>query len=129
MSTMLEEQAREALLHLEVPDPPTELAFGHVRMHEVLGPDHEPLLVAFGLVPLPRWLEAVNTYHAQAPEDAGLELVPWDPEDSDKVVAALNRLSYSRVAVVLHNDEGETPFTIQWGTEGLTPITVWRLGG
>lgn len=121
-------QAQRALGEMEVPDPPSRYVLKGVRVHEVLGASNEPLLLAFGLVPLARWLEVVNLYHQQASAESGIDPLPWDPQDPDKVVAALERLHYDRLSVVLHGDEGETPFTVQWDTEGVTPVTVWVVG-
>lgn len=125
----LEEEAEKHLLGQEIPDPPSRYEFEGVRVHEVLGPKNEPLLLAFGLVSFKRMLKVVNAYHAQAPQEAGLDPQPWDDEDADKIVSALNRLEFRRVRVVLHGDEGENPFTIQWETQGTTPVTIWRFDG
>lgn len=120
----LREQARAVLAELEVPDPPSELEYHGVRVHEVLGPRNECLLMAFGLVPLPRMLEVANAYHSEVMKD---DPEPWDAEDSDKVVDALNRLHYERLAVTVHP---ETPadgpaFTVHWEVKGIMPMTTW----
>lgn len=125
IDTSLMEQAQAHLDALEIPDPPSPHDYRGIKYHEVLGPLGEPLLVAFGLVPLADWLALVNDYYEKVPAEAGLGDKPWDPEDADKVVAALDRLHYERVSVVLHEDSQEAPFTIQWGTEGIVPVTVW----
>lgn len=125
IDTSLMEQARDALSSVEIPDPPAPYSYRGTKYHEVLGPLGEPLLVSFGLVPLADWLELVNDYYENAPAEAGLGDKPWDAEDADKVVAALDRLHYERVSVVLHEESQETPFTIQWGIEGIVPVTVW----
>lgn len=125
----IQAQAWAAIQELEVPDPPFRYVLNGVRVHETLGPDGEPLLIAFGRVPFPQWLGAVNVYHEQAPVDSGLDPMPWDLDDLDKVVDALGRISYDRVLVTLHQDAEEGSFTIHWNTYGVTPITVWKLGG
>lgn len=121
----LAEEAWENVAGVEIPDPESKTVIHGIKVHEVLGPFGEPLLVAFGLIPLAVWLDVVNAYYAESPADAGLDPKPWDPEDSDKVVRAMDRLHYHRVAVVEHPDSQESPFTIQWNTEGIIPITVW----
>lgn len=122
---MAEAQEGVVFANSNVPEPPARHTYKDIAYHEVLGPYGEPLLVAFGNVPLADWLEVVNDYYAKAPAEAGLGEQPWDPNDPDKVVAALDRLHYHRVAVVLHEGSQETPFTVRWDTEGITPITVW----
>lgn len=121
----LMEEANQRLSALEIPDPPGQYEYHGIKYFEVLGPYGEPLLVSFGLVPLEDWLKVVNSYYEQAPDDARLCSRPWDPQDADKVVDALGRLHYERFSVVLHEGSEETPFTIQWGTEGVVPMTVW----
>lgn len=127
IDTPLMEKAYIRMTSVEIPRPPAQHRHGDVEYHEVLGPHGEPLLVAFGLVPLADWLEAVNDYHASAPAEAGLGEQPWDPEDPEKVVAVLSRLHYDRVSVTVHEASEEAVFTIQWGTQGLVPVTVWVL--
>lgn len=122
---MAQAQAGVASASNDLPDPPAKLVHKDIKYYEVSGPYGEPLLLAFGLVPLTDWLELVNGYYDQAPADAGLGDKPWDPEDPEKVVAALDRLHYERLSVVVHPDSEEEPFTVQWGTEGTVPVTVW----
>lgn len=108
---------------MKLPDLPAQREFQGLRYYEVHGPLGEPLLLAFGLVPLVEWLALVNHHY----QETGLGEQPWDPEDPDKVVDSLNRLRYERVAVDLNEEGAETPFTIQWGTEGIVPVTLWAI--
>lgn len=126
--TALEREAVENLKGLAIPDPDSQYTFQGIKVHEVFGPCGEALLMAFGLIPLARWLEVVNEYHdqhAETPQWA--EPIPWDPEDREKVVNALNRVHYERLSITVHGDPqpGEAPFTVHWDTEGITPMTTW----
>lgn len=120
------EEARERLAELEDPGIPTfttRHTYRQTPVFEVTGPMGESLLIAFGLIPLAHWLEVVNAYHVERTDESE----PWNPEDPEKVVQSLNRLRYARVEIVLneHDETNKNPFTIEWGTRGLDPITTW----
>jgi hypothetical protein len=116
-----------AIDEMQLPAPSGGMEYHGVQVYEIKGPaSHQDLIIAFGSVPLATWLEIVNEYH----EDYGMP-APWDPEDSDKVVACVGRLHYYRV----HFDPAAQPgngtvgddVRIDWNTNGVVPITLWMI--
>lgn len=116
--TLAERQAEEALAGLDIPDPPSDLEFLGVRVYEIDGPRKERLLLAFGRIPLIRWLDVVTAYNASFGEKP-----PYDPESDSQVMAALNRLHYYRVG---YEPVGSS-FRILWSPYGVVPVTIWEV--
>ncbi len=116
MDTLWMRQVRERLAGLDIPDPESDLEFLGIRVHEVDGPKRERLLLAFGTIPLERWLEVVNAYNASYGEEPS-----YDPESNDTVVDALTRLHYHRVT---YKAVGKG-FSVSWEYGGIVPVTLW----
>lgn len=116
--TLAMRQAAVALEGLDIPDPPSDLEFLGIRVHEVDGPRKERLLLAFGRIPLTRWLDVVTAYNASFGEPP-----PCGPESDATVVEALARLHYYRVE---YHPVG-TGFRVGWGVQGVVPVTLWEV--
>jgi hypothetical protein len=116
--TRAEHEALMNLAGLDIPDPPSDLEFLGIRVHEIDGPGGERLLLAFGLIRLMRWLDVVNAYNASFGEPPA-----YSAEDDSTAVQALNRLSYQRVG---YEAVGDT-FKVLWTTWGVVPVTVWMV--
>lgn len=116
--TLAMRQAVMTLQRLDIPDPPSDLEFLGVRVHEVDGPRKERLLLAFGRIPLNRWLDVVGAYNASFGDPP-----PCGPENDATVVEALTRLHYYRVE---YSSVG-TGFRIDWGLSGIVPVTIWEV--
>lgn len=114
--TLAIRRTKETLRALDIPDPPSDFEFLGIRVHEVDGPTKERLLLAFGIIPLRRWLEVVNAYNANFGEGPS-----YAPENDDMVVNALTRLHYHRVTYKAVGNG----FSVFWDARGLVPVTLW----